>query len=171
MADVTTKASERFIAPFNGPIEIGLRALVILNEGFPNFFSIQRLVILDYLIVHSDDVDGPRGLHPQTPRRGGELLVRRGVLQEGLLLYQSRSLVEQKFDQFGVSFSATERSASFVDSIRSNYLAGLRYRAVWLIERFSDVSDEGLQALAHDRLGEWGAEFALESVLWEESPQ
>ena len=78
---MTTEEKKRFIAPFNGPVEIGLRALAVLNDAYPVVYSLQRLVVFDYLIVHSDDVlGGPSGLHPQTPRRGGELLVRRGVV-------------------------------------------------------------------------------------------
>jgi len=87
--------SYRFIAPFNGPIEIGLRAISILNDAYPSGYSLQRLIIFDYLSVHSDDISGgPTGLHPKTPHRSGELLVRRDVLQKGLLLYMGRGLAE-----------------------------------------------------------------------------
>ena len=110
----------RFIAPFYGPVEIGLRALAVLNDAYPDAYSLQRLVVFDYLIVHSDDVpDGPSGLHPKTPHRGGELLVRRGTLQEGLLLYQSRGLVERRYENSGVFFAATDRSAAFLDVLRT----------------------------------------------------
>lgn len=92
---MTDEASARPLQPFNGAVEIGLRALSLLNEAFPATYSLQRLVVFDYLVVHSDDLpNGPAGLHPKTPHRGGELLVRRAVLEEGLLLYQSRGLVE-----------------------------------------------------------------------------
>ena len=57
--------SVRFTEPFNGPIEIGLRALVVLTEAFPAAYSLQRLVISDYLVVHSDDADGPQGCTPK----------------------------------------------------------------------------------------------------------
>ena len=106
------------LSPFNSPTEIGLRALAVLNDAFPATYSLQRLIIFDYLIVHSDDVPGgPTGLHPKTPRRMGELFVRRGVLQEGLLLYQSRGLLETEFKPDGVFFTATERSAAFLDAL------------------------------------------------------
>ena len=59
------------LAPFNGPVEIGLRALALLNEAFPACYSMQRLVVFDYLVVHSDDMPGgPTGLHPKTPYAG-----------------------------------------------------------------------------------------------------
>lgn len=168
MGEMTTEEKKRFIATFNGPVEIGLRALAVLNDAYPDAYSLQRLVVFDYLIVHSDDLPGgPSGLHPQTPHRAGELFVRRGVLQEGLLLYQSRNLVEQIYESSGVSFAATERSAAFLDVLRTEYVVGLRERAAWLVRNFGQIPDANLEKLVNDNIGEWGAEFEMESVLWE----
>lgn len=156
-------------APFNGPVEIGLRALCVLTAAYPALCSLQRLVILDYLVVHSDDIPGgPSGLHPQTPHRGGEILVRRAALQEGLLLYQSRDLVDKRYEPEGVFFSATEKSAGFLDSIDARYVVELRDRAGWAVEAFGAMTDDALTELTNANLGQWGAEFARESVLWSE---
>ena len=160
----------RFAEPFNGPIEIGLRALVVLTEAFPDAYSLDRLVISDYLVVHSDDANGPQGLHPQTPRRNGELLVRRESLQQGLLLYQSRGLIERRYELDGIVFAATEASAAFVDVLESRYVSELRSRTEWLISRFHGLADIELQDFIKKRLGDWGAEFEFESVLWEDVP-
>lgn len=153
-------------APFNGPVEIGLRALALLAEGFPAASSLQRLVVYDYLVVHSDDVPGgPSGLHPKTPHRGAELLVRRAVLEQGLLLYQSRGLVERQYTEGGVMLAATERSAAFLDALNSPYLRLLRERAAWVMSGFGELNDTALARLASEHIGEWGAEFEMESVL------
>jgi hypothetical protein len=154
------------LPPFNGPIEIGLRALSLLCEAFPAQYSLQRLVISDYLLVHSDDLPGgPTGLHPKTPHRGGELLVRRAVLEQGLMLYQSRGLLERHYTVTGVMFTATERTAGFLDALSSVYAAELRERATWLVSLFGEVTDGELLKIANSQVGEWGAEFAMESVL------
>lgn len=165
-----TPASERqIVAPFNGPVEIGLRALCVLTAAYPATYALQRLVIFDYLIVHSDDVPGgPEGLHPQTPYRGGELLVRRGVLQDGMLLYQSRGLIESVYQHGGVFYSATERSAGFLDALSAEYVEGLKARALWLVDSFGLIGEVELDAIARERIGQWGAEFTMESVLWED---
>ena len=153
-------------APFNGPVEIGLRALALLTEAFPAAYSLQRLVVYDYLAVHSDDVPGgPPGLHPKTPHRGAELLVRRAVLEQGLLLYQSRGLVERRYTEDGVMLAATERSAAFLDALKSPYLRLLRNRAAWVMSDFGEHSDVALALIASEHIGEWGAEFEMESVL------
>ncbi len=162
-------SGSRFTEPFNGPIEIGLRAVVILCEAYPQAMSLQRLVIFDYLMVHSDDLpNGPPGLHPKTPYRSGELFVRRHVLQDGLALFQSRGLATQLYTKDGVRFSATESSAAFLDVLVSPYACDLRQRAVWLQTTLGEVTDASLNALAKEHVGAWGAEFAMESVLWSE---
>jgi hypothetical protein len=169
MGEVMAEEIQRFIAPFNGPVEIGLRALALLNDAYPDAYSLQRLVVFDYLIVHSDDLPGgPPGLHPQTPHRGGELLVRRGVLQGGLLLYQSRGLVERRYEKSGVYFAATDRSAAFLDVMRTEYVVNMRERAAWLVNNFGRTPDADLENLIREYIGKWGAEFAMESVLWAE---
>lgn len=166
---MTASHALRFTEPFNGPIEIGLRAVVILCEAYPQAMSLQRLIIFDYLMVHSDDLpDGPPGLHPKTPHRSGELLVRRQVLQDGLALFQSRGLAAQLYTGDGVFFSATESSAAFLDVLCSPYAHELRQRAVWLQATLGKVTDADLEALAKQHINDWGAEFAMEAVLWAE---
>jgi hypothetical protein len=166
---VTTSEIVPSGAPFNGPVEIGLRALALLAESFPEACSLQRLVVYDYLVIHSDDVPGgPPGLHPKTPHRGAELLVRRAVLERGLLLYQSRGLIERQYTERGVMLAATERSASFLDVLNSRYLQVLRERAAWVVSEFGEHSDSSLSSIAREHIGEWGAEFEMESVLRQE---
>jgi hypothetical protein len=114
---MTTEATH-FVSPFNGPVEIGLRALCVLTTAFPAAYALQRLVVFDYFLVHSDDIEGgPEGLHPRTPHRGGEILVRRGVIQDGLTLYESRGLIERVYKNGGIFFAATDKFADFLDTL------------------------------------------------------
>lgn len=163
---MTESVDVKVLPPFNGPIEIGLRALTLLSESFPSTYSLQRMVVSDYLLVHSDDLPGgPPGLHPKTPHRGGEMLVRRAVLEQGLMLYQSRGLLERHYTETGVMFAATERTAAFLDALTSDYAVQLRERAAWLLSFFGEMSDGEILKIANSQVGEWGAEFAMESVL------
>lgn len=156
------------VSPFNSPVEVGLRALVVLTASHPAAHSLQRLTVLDYLLVHSDDVpDGPQGLHPQTPYRAGELLLRRGVLEQGLLLYASRALVDRRFELDGVFYAASDSTASFLDVFAGNYIHALRDRAAWVTERFVSDTDDALMGLVNGWIGEWGAEFTATSLLAE----
>ena len=166
---MTTQMPGEFVSPFNGAVEIGLRALCVLTTVFPAAYALQRLVVFDYFLVHSDDIEGgPKGLHPRTPHRGGEILVRRGVLQEGLTLYESRGLVERIYKDGGIFFAATDKAADFLDTLSTEYLKGLRERADWVVDSFGLLDDGELDAMVRERIGTWGAEFSMESVLWTE---
>jgi hypothetical protein len=170
VGEVIDAADHIAIEPFNGAVEIGLRALAILAEAFPDVYSLQRLVIFDYFVVHSDDVvNGPLGLHPKTPYRSGELLIRRGILQQGLSLYASRGLIQKTYIDRGVYFGATDVSAQFLDALGSTYARLLRDRATWVVQSFGGDSDEQIERIANDNLGKWGAEFVMQSVLWEDT--
>ena len=104
---MTTETPTHIVSPFNGPVEIGLRALCVLTTAFPAAYALQRLVVFDYFLVHSDDIEGgPEGLHPRTPHRGGEILVRRGAIQDGLTLYGSRGLIERVYKGGGIFFAS-----------------------------------------------------------------
>jgi len=158
------------IEPFNSPVEVGLRALAVLTASHPVAYGLQRLTVLDYLVVHSDDLpDGPPGLHPPTPYRAGELLLRREVLEQGLLLYQSRGLLERRFEPDGVFYAATDAAASFLDVFSSRYVEALRDRAAWVTGHFASVDDDRLFKQVDGWIGEWGAEFTQRVVLREES--
>ena len=50
-------------------------------------------------------------------------------------------------------------------ALSSSYAAELRERAAWLVSLFGDVSDNELLKITNSKVGEWGAEFAMESVL------
>lgn len=168
MGEIVTTEINR-PSPFNGPVECGLRAMVLLYEIHPAFASLQRLVVFDYLLIHSDDVPkGPPGLHPKTPYRSGELLVRRDTLRRGILLYISRGLISDHYRESGIAYSATERTGAFLDALSSEYTGELRERAGWVAERFGNCSDQDLDVLVKDHIGEWGAEFETDSVLWSE---
>jgi hypothetical protein len=169
MDQMTAENPAHAAAPFNGPVEIGLRALCVLTAAYPVSYTLQQLVVFDYLLVHSDDVPGgPPGLHPQTPHRGGEILVRRGVLQDGLALYESRGLIARAYQADGIFFAATDKSAGFLDALSAEYLKELRACADWVVDSFGFLDDSELDAMVRERIGTWGAEFAMESVLWTE---
>jgi hypothetical protein len=131
-------------SPFNSALETGVRATVILLSVYPVSLDLQRLVKYDYLIVHSADAGGPPSLHPPLPLRSGELLVRRGLIERGLHLMMSRSLVHRHAGDDGISYAAGDLAAAFLNSLISSYVAQLRERAIWVAAQFGSVSDQEL---------------------------
>lgn len=147
------------ISPFNTPLETGTRALAILDALFPNNADLQTLVTLDYLVVHSGDAGGPRSLHAPLPLRSGELLVRRGLIERGLSLMESRGLIAREASNAGFYYRATESSTPFLGALQSAYSNGLKARAEWAAEAFGAFSEAELLSLVRKIFNEWTTEF------------
>lgn len=155
--------------PFNSPLECGLRTLVLLDAAHPASCDLQRLVFYDYLLVHSGDVPGgPDSIHPPTPLRSGEALVRRHWIERGLLLMLSRELVTRAFSPQGIIYQASPLTASFLGYMEEPYTKQLRERAQWVIGRFGAYSDHTLIDFFKENLDRWGGEFIREDLLEED---
>jgi hypothetical protein len=151
---------------FNSPLEAGLRCLVILNSGYPNNYDLGRLVFYDYILVHSADVDGgPESLHPATPHRSGEILIRRPILEAGLKLMISRGLVKVTYCGDGIFYSASEDSTPFIDCLSSRYICELDTRSQWVVDTFDAYALNRIQDLVNRNIVNWGGEFISESLV------
>ncbi len=152
-------ARERKPVTFNSPLEAGIRAVSILAAAYPRTYDLQRLVALDYLLVHTGDIDGPDNLHPPTPMHSAELLVRRKLVEQALLLMMTRHLVEREVTPDGIKYVAGENAATFLSSMSSSYLLDLKGRASWLIETIGGHTDEQFRALMRRYFDKWIEEF------------
>ena len=158
------------LGPFNSPLECGLRTLVLLSAAEPSACDLQRLIFYDYLLVHSGDVpDGPDSIHPPTPLRSGEALVRRHWIERGLLLMISRELVIRTFSENGIMYQASPLTATFLGYMQQPYTKKLQERAQWVIERFGAYSDHRLVEFFKANLDRWGGEFIREELLEDEA--
>lgn len=154
----------RFV--FNTPLECGLRCAALLLAAYPNTCDLQRLVQYEYLLVHSGDVrQGPPSLHPAAPHRSGELLVRRALVERGILFMMSRQVVCRDLTARGIAYLAGDMARPLFDSLVSVYTRTLRDRAVWVTERFGDMSGESLNRFMQDNWSNWGAEFTREAFV------
>lgn len=151
--------SERRPTPFNSPLEAGVRSLAILHAAFPAAFDLQRLVEMDYLVVHSGDVGGPDSLHAPLPLRAGELLVRRGLIEKGLILMMSRGLVRRLPVQEGFSYIAGEAAAPFIASLSDQYSVNLKQRALWVVQRFADMPTDEVRRFTNQFFSRWSSQF------------
>lgn len=146
---------------FNSAVELGLRALCVLVETYPKPCDLQRLVLFDYLLVHSADVDGgPESLHPATPQRGAEVLVRRAILEPGIALYARRGLICTVADTDGFTYTASDRGSAFLDTLRAAYVAMLRERARWISASFGQLTTGTIQHYVNTELDRWSGQFA-----------
>ena len=146
-------------SPFNSALETGIRTLTVLVASYPRAHDLSRLVQYDYLVVHSEDADGPPSLHPPLPLRTGELLVRRGLVEAGLRLLMSRNLASRALSEGGVHYRAEEVAGAFIDNLKAPYLHNLRERAEWVAATFDPLGDAALSALVKRFFSAWTTEF------------
>lgn len=148
---------------FNGPVEIGMRAAMLLANAYPERLDLNRLVILDYIVVHSGDIpDGPPSLHPPTPLRAGEVSVRRGLLENGLHLLAMKGLVARHLDESGITYSAHSGITALLDALSSRYARAVRDRAEWAVQRLNRLTDSQVRELFEESIGRWKTEFVAE---------
>lgn len=166
-----SSAAPYWSSVFNTPIESGLRSTALLLEAYPKSCDIQRLVQYDYLIVHSGDVEGgPDSLHPATPHRSGELLVRRPLVEAGLEFMIERGVIERRYVGAGIEYIAGDYAVVFVQGLTSAYAQLLVQRARWVVGRFQRMPDAELASYMRQRWSQWGAEF-IRTDLLEESAE
>jgi hypothetical protein len=149
------------LTPFNSPLETGVRALILLAEAYPESLDLQRILEFDYLMVHSGDVGGPPSLHPALPLRSGELLVRRQLIERGLLLMMSRGLIQRLASDAGLSYQADDAAGPFLDALSADYLNDLKLRASWVISTFGHLSDTDIRKALSTVYDQWTREFQL----------
>lgn len=144
---------------FNTALETGIRSVAILAAAHPLSFDLQRLVGFDHIIVHTGDMNGPKSLHPPAPLRTAELLVRRSLVERGLLLMASRTLVQRHARPEGILYCAGEISETFLSSLTSPYIDALRVRADWVAKNFADMDDDAFREAIRNYFDRWVEEF------------
>ena len=146
-------------AVFNSPFELGLRMVYLLAALAPTGADLQKLVLLDYAIVYSGDLGGPDSLHTPVPYRGGELLSRRELIEQGLYLMSSRGLVDARMDAQGITYFAGTAARTMTGALTASYFHALEQRCRWAALQFGKADSLELtsQFAANGHL--WGAEL------------
>ena len=150
------------INPFNSPLEVGMRVLVILTEFFPEYLDINRLVLFDYALLYSSDFDGPESSqlslpnHADRANRLGGFGVKRQHIMNGLRLMIRAELVEVGSSEYdGITYQAGEDAENFLSLLKSEYLHELRNNAHWVGEKFTGIDDSQLQEYMQQIFSSW----------------
>lgn len=143
----------------NSPLEVGIRVVALLTSLYPAQADVDRIVLLDYVVLHSQDFEGASSLHPETPGRVGELGVKRGLIREGISLMGARGLLVRELTTAGIYYSASEDARPFLDSMNSTYLSRLRARCAWAASTFGCLDDKSIRAQLGAVFGSWAEEF------------
>lgn len=145
---------------FNGPLETGIRSLCILVEDINEQYDLQQLIAFDHLVVHTGDINNaPPSLHPSFKNRNGELLIRRPLVERGLLLMESRKLIYRTYSQNGFYYNATNLAESFLNSLTNKYVFDLRNRAKWVVCNYKSFGDDFFSGVFNNAFDRWAKEF------------
>ncbi len=149
----------KLITAFNSPFELGFRMVYLLNSLQPAGADLQKLVLLEYAIVYSEDLGGPPSLHTPVPYRGSEYLSRRAIIAQGLYLMSTRGLVAVNMDETGITYFAGETARTMVSALTSSYLRELESRCRWAAASFATLSSRDMTQRFALQGHLWGAEF------------
>jgi hypothetical protein len=139
-------------SPFNTPLETGVRLLILLGAAYPQKLSLDRLVMLDHVLVHTGDFSGPASAHPASPYRVAEPYVRRELVQRSLVLLRSRELAVEIPTASGFLWQAGESAAPFIELLTTTYHQILRSRATWTMSEFGSETELALAARMGERV-------------------
>jgi ABC-3C biological conflict system middle component len=149
---------------FNSTFETGVRAIFLLVSIYPDSLDLEDLVALDHLVVHSEDVGGPNSLHPATATHATEMLVRRELIRNGLLLMQTRSMIERVANESGICYRAGDEAHNFVAYLTSQYFHELRRAATYLASLRRELGKFRFEQLVEHQLERWAIQFQSSEV-------
>ena len=155
---------ERNIKLFNTPVEVGLRCLFLLYQFEPVSLSIDKLIYLDYFLIHSGDVSKEqKSIHPKYPFRSSEIVVKRELLMNALKLLISKELANIKFCSSGIEYQITYIGCKALDYFESSYAEEIKKVSKWIHQTYKDHTEEQLSELINANIQKWGSEFTNES--------
>lgn len=154
MGEIDTK----YLCAFNSPYELGVRMVYLLNSMFPASADIEKLLLLDYAVIHSKDFDGPDSLHTPVPYRTSEIYVRYDAAKLGMYVMCTKRLVDMQLDKSGITYLAGENSRVLIDSIDSLYLSKLIDRCDWVVNKFGGIDTFELSRFFNDHGHRWSTE-------------
>lgn len=129
----------------NSPLELGLRTLVVLTASFPRELDIDRLVLMDYCLLRSEDLGGPVSVLPSVSTRGGELGIKRSVLEHGIQVMSRAGLIDVVVSPEGLNYRASEAATPFLRLVSSPLLDRLTQVAEWAVGDFGDLPATGIR--------------------------
>ncbi len=150
---------------FNSALETGIRSVCILAANRSMQYDLEQLLAFDHLVVHTGDVtDAPPSLHPNVLQRNGELLVRRPLVERGLLLMESKKLVKKLISKDGFYYTATDLATVFIESLTNDYVSELFKRSQWAVSKYKDFGDRFFAEVFNTAFDRWTNEFQIAEI-------
>lgn len=157
-------SEERNVRLFNSSLEIGLRCLFLLYQFKTEGLSIDKLIYLDYFLIHAGDISKEqKSIHPKYPFRSTEIVVKRELLTNALKLLISRELVKIHFSTNGILYEITIIGSKALEYFESDYAKKINEVSNWIYSTYHTYTEEQLSEIITTNIQKWGSEFANES--------
>ncbi|MGN6637801.1 MAG: ABC-three component system middle component 2, partial [Mucilaginibacter sp.] len=145
-------------------VEIGLRCLFLLLRFRTEGLSIDKLIYLDYFLIHAGDVSKEqKSIHPKYPFRSTEIVVKRELLTNALKLLICRELINVHFSATGIIYKITNIGCKAVAYFESDYAKRIIEVSNWIYTTYHTYTERQLSDVIHANIQKWGSEFANES--------
>lgn len=145
----------------NNSIEISLRILVLFNE-LEKSIDLQRVIYYDYALLHSADFDkNQKSLHPPSPFRKEELVVKNNSIKEALSILCQKQLINIEYNNEGIFYKKNDLTPLLIQHLKSDYVAQLRCKSKWINATFNNYEDQELLKYFDDTIGKWNSEFSM----------
>ena len=151
-------------SPFNNEIEIGIRLLILLSGFYPDSMDVEQLNYYDYFSLHTSDIGGPKSLHPPIPNRFGELSIKRELIQRSLDFLIIKGLVEQKYTEKGIEYSANETTMPFITLLSEEYTLKYSEKVKWVFKNFENIEFNKIKEMVRDNSCKWGSEILFQTL-------
>jgi hypothetical protein len=147
----------------NSPLELGLRTLIVLTVSFPRELSVDRLVLMDYCLLRSEDLGGPASVLPAVSTRGGELGIKHSVLEHGIQVMLRAGLIDVVVSTEGLNYRASEAAAPFLRLVHSPLLDRLTQVAEWAVSDFGDLPATDIRERIRLISNQWSEQWTEDS--------
>ena len=132
---------------FNSPFEMMLRVVLLLSQDNKNYYSVDRIVLLDFVSCYAADFQLPySNLHGTNNYKFGELANRRQLVREAIRILVTRGLVEVKVEK-GYSFCISKLGLAYANKLESSYATEYRAIAESAKKKYRKESDENILSL------------------------
>jgi|GEM_PF-1058323 len=132
---------------YNTKMELGLHCLFILNELYPEFCGLDRLLYLDYLSLYIEDFKADTvNLHPKYPFQSIEIMEKRKILKNSLFDLVYKGLIDVDI-YGGLSYGGNANTLWLVDSMQNIYSSHLKENIALVIQEMRLKTDKELKTI------------------------
>lgn len=131
---------------YNTVEEISIRIMILISIDSKKLFSLEQLVILDYLNLYVIKVNS-KTLHPEYLFKDLELYNHRPQIKASLLYLISKDLIDLTVDENGIRYGNNINTNWCVNKLEGSYVSNLKVYSKKCLNKYGDLSTKQLNKL------------------------